>query len=142
MAELKTKSTTTDPKEFLNAVESEEKRADSFRLLNIFEETTGEKPVMWGDSIVGFGRYHYKSERSSQQGDWFRVGFSPRKQNLTLYVMIGNQDNPILKKLGKFKISGGSCLYINKLADIDTALLPELIKSADEYMKKAYPTSK
>lgn len=138
MAELKTKVTNQNPKDFLNTIEPEQKRADGFALLEMFEKVTGEKAVMWGDSIVGFGTYHYKSERSAQEGDWMLVGFSPRKQNLTLYIMIGNKDNPALKKLGKHKASGG-CLYINKLADVDQSLLPDLIETAYQYMKKQYP---
>jgi hypothetical protein len=98
----------------------------------MFEKVTGEKAVMWGTSIVGFGKYHYKSEKSKQEGDWMRVGFSPRKQNLTLYIMHGNKDSQeLLKKLGKHKTSGGigGCLYINKLSDVDQKLVsvvPEL----------------
>src|SRR5687767_12170649 len=100
MAELKTKATNQNPKDFLNKVEPEQKKKDSFVLLEMFEEITGEKAVMWGDSIVGFGMYHYKSERSAQEGDWPLVGFSPRKQNLTLYIMAGNKENQdLLKKL-------------------------------------------
>lgn len=139
MAELKTQATDKSPKEFLDSIEPEEKRKDGYALLDLFTKVTGEEAVIWGDSIVGFGQYHYKSERSAQQGDWFRVGFSPRKQNLTLYVMIGNQNNPLLKKLGTYKSSSGSCLYLNKLADVDQKVLAELIKDADAYMKKAYP---
>ena len=106
MAELKTQTTTVDPKDFLNTIEPKEKREDSFTLLKMFEQVTGEKPVMWGSSIVGFGKYHYKSERSSQEGDWMLVGFSPRKQNLTLYIMHGNNDSiELMGKLGKHKTS-------------------------------------
>mgnify|MGYP000137022379 CR=1 FL=1 len=135
MAELKTKATTQDPKEFLDTITPEQKKADGFALLEMFQKITGEKAVMWGDSIVGFGKYHYKSERSTQEGDWPLVGFSPRKQNLTLYVMAGNGDNPSLEKLGKHKKSGG-CLYINKLSDVDQVVLETLIKESFEYMKK------
>jgi hypothetical protein len=89
---------------------------------------------MWGSSIVGFGRYHYKSERSKQEGDWFLVGFSPRKQNLTLYILHGNDtDQELLGKLGKHKTSGGGmggCLYINKLSDVDEKVLETLIKKS------------
>ena len=101
----------------------------------MFKKITGEKPVMWGSSIVGFGMYHYKSERSAQEGDWLLTGFSPRKQNLTIYVMAGNKDNPELKKLGKHKTSVG-CLYVNKLSDVDQTVLEKLIKTSFEYMKK------
>lgn len=139
MAKPKTKATKASVQEFLSKVEPEEKRQDSFTLLEMFEQITGEKAVMWGDSIVGFGQYHYKSERSRQEGDWMLVGFSPRKQNLTLYVLHGNQDNPALEKLGKHKTSGsgmGGCLYINKLSDVDQKVLRKLIKSSFQHMKK------
>lgn len=139
MAELKTKATTQNPKDFLNTVEPEEKRHDSFTLLEIFQKVTGQKAVMWGTSIVGFGMYHYKSERSTQEGDWPLVGFSPRKQNLTLYIMHGNNDNQdLLKKLGKYKASGG-CLYTNRLSDVDQTVLATLIEKSFQYMKKTYP---
>lgn len=138
MAELKTKATDQDPKDFLNQIEPEQKRKDGFVLLEIFKRITEEKPVMWGSSIVGFGKYHYKSERSTQEGDWPLVGFSPRKQNLTLYIMHGNQENTaLLEKLGKHKKSGG-CLYVNKLADIDQAALATLIEKSFQHMKKMW----
>jgi len=138
MAELKTKVTTQSAKEFLNTIEPESKRLDGLILLELFEKVTGEKPVMWGTSIVGFGKYHYKSERSTQEGDWLLVGFSPRKQNLTLYIMAGNeQSQDLLKKLGKHKSSGG-CLYINKLSDVDTSVLPALIKKSYLQMKQIH----
>src|SRR5687768_5943397 len=137
MAELKTKRTDHSVKDFLNTIEPKQKREDGFALLELFEKVTGEKAVMWGDSMVGFGTYHYKSERSRQEGDWPIVAFSPRKQNLTLYVMTGNKDNPALKKLGKHKTSVG-CLYINNLADVDIKLLPNLIKTSYDYTKKMY----
>jgi len=138
MAELKTKPTKQKAKDFLRTIEPEQKREDSLVLLKLFEKVTGEKPVMWGTSIVGFGMYHYKSQRSSQEGDWPLVGFSPRKQNLTLYVIIGNQDSKeLLKKLGKHKTSVG-CLYMNKLADVDLKVLAELIETSFRYMKKQY----
>ncbi|MEK7616133.1 MAG: DUF1801 domain-containing protein [Patescibacteria group bacterium] len=138
MAELKTKKTTQNPKEFLDTIEPEEKRNDSFVLLKMFAKITGEKPAMWGTSIVGFGMYHYKSERSTQEGDWPLAGFSPRKQNLTLYVMMGNEDSAdLLKKLGKHKKSG-SCLYINKLADVNLKIVEALIKKSYQFMKKKY----
>jgi hypothetical protein len=135
MAELKTQVTNQDPKEFLNTVEKVQKRKDGIALLELFQKITGEKPVMWGSSIIGFGKYHYKSERSTQEGDWPLVGFSPRKQNLTLYIMAGNKDNPELEKLGKHKKSGG-CLYINKLSDVDESVLVKLIKECFDYMKR------
>ena len=139
MSEPKTKATKASVKDFLNKVEPEQKRQDSFALLEMFEEITGEKAVMWGTSIVGFGQYHYKSERSRQEGDWMLVGFSPRKQNLTLYILHGNQDNPALEKLGKHKTSSsgmGGCLYINKLSDVDQKVLRKLIEISFRSMKK------
>lgn len=136
MAELKTKPTNQPAEDFLNTIEPEEKQRDSFALLELFQKVTGKKAVMWGSSIVGFGMYHYKSERSTQEGDWLLVGFSPRKQNLTLYIMAGNKDSQdLLKKLGKHKSSGG-CLYINKLSDVDLTVLATLIEKSFEYMKK------
>ncbi len=139
MAEPKTKATDHSVEEFLNSIEPQEKREDGLVLLDMFKRITGEKAVMWGPSIVGFGVYHYKSERSRQEGDWPRVGFSPRKQSLTLYIIIpGN--NPLFEKLGKHKTSVG-CLYINKLADVDLKVLADLIKDAYTYMEKAYPSS-
>lgn len=143
MAELKTKPTDQHPQDFLNTIEPEQKRKDGFALLEMFERITGEKAVMWGTSIVGFGLYHYKSERSSQEGDWPLTGFSPRKQTITLYIMAGNQDNQALfAKLGKHTRSVG-CVYINKLADVDQAILATLIKTSFRYMKKtnAYAAS-
>src|SRR4051794_31791788 len=117
MSELKTKPTDQDAREFLRTVEPEEKQRDSLTLLALMEKVTGETAVMWGTSIVGFGSYHYKSERSRQEGDWPLVGFSPRKQNLTLYIMAGNKEQPeLLEKLGKHKASGG-CLYVKRLSD-------------------------
>lgn len=134
MAELKTKPTENSVKGFLDTIEPKQKREDGFALLELFKKATGEDAVLWGTSIVGFGTYHYKSERSKQEGDWLVVGFSPRKQNLTLYIMPGNQDNPALKNLGKHKTSVG-CLYINSLADVDIKIVESLIKTAYDYMK-------
>jgi hypothetical protein len=136
MSELKTKPTSQDPRELLSAVEPEEKRRDSFTLLALMERITGEQAVMWGPSIVGFGSYHYKSERSRQEGDWPLVGFSPRKQNLTLYVMAGNQDNQdLLARLGKHKTSVG-CLYVKRLSDVDLDVLTALIETSFAYMRR------
>lgn len=129
MAELKTQATTESVEDFLKKVEPETKRTDAETLFKIFKKVTGEKAVMWGGSIVGFGKYHYKSQKSKQEGDWFLVGFSPRKQNLTLYIMHGNESNSNLEKLGKHK-AGGGCLYINKLSDIDLTILEDLIEKS------------
>lgn len=126
MGELKTKKNDASAEEFIRSVENETRREDGLTLLEMFTRITGEKPKMWGSSIVGFGQYHYKSERSSQEGDWPLVGFSPRKQNLTLYVIGGYGLDDFLDKLGKHKTSKG-CLYINKLSDIDEGVLEKII---------------
>ena len=139
MSTLKTVQTEENPTEFLDCVEDVQKRKDSFELLKLFEKVTGEKPKMWGTSIIGFGKYHYKSERSTQEGDWPLVGFSPRKQNLTLYVMIGSGlFQELIKKLGKHTASKGSCLYIKKLADVDIVILEQIIKKSYEFSIKTF----
>lgn len=136
MAELKTKATQKDAKLFLESIQPESKKADGLALLEIFTKVTGESPVMWGESIVGFGMYHYKSERSTQEGDWPLVAFSPRKKSLSLYIVAGNeQSGDLFEKLGKHKKSVG-CLYINKLADVDVSVLEALISTSYTYMKK------
>lgn len=136
MAELKTKPTNQSVEEYLSAIEPEEKRSDCLSLLKLFRQITGEPGQMWGAAIVGFGMYHYKSERSSQEGDWPLTAFSPRKQNLTLYLMGGFADNqPLLTKLGKHKTSVG-CLYIKRLADVDIDVLTQLITESYQAMKK------
>lgn len=105
-------------------------------------QASKEEPMMWGSSIIGFGTYHYKSERSRQEGDWFITGFSPRKANLTLYIMPGvDYYKDLIKKLGKCKTSV-SCLYINKLADVDTKVLKELITTAYKNMKEKVKAKK
>lgn len=138
MSSLKTTVNDASVEDFINAVPEDEKKSDSFTLLKLFSKITGEKPKMWGSSIIGFGKYHYKSERSKQEGDWPLTGFSPRKQNLTLYFMPGFGDyQDLLKKLGKHKTSVG-CLYINKLADVDLDVLETLIKKSFTAMKEKY----
>jgi hypothetical protein len=129
MAELKTKLTNASVTEFLNSIADEEKRADSFEILKLMRQVTKQEPKMWGTSIVGFGHTHYIYE-SGREGDWFITGFSPRKQNLTLYVMGSYAPHTeLLEKLGKHK-TGVGCLYINKLKDVDTKVLKELIKQS------------
>jgi hypothetical protein len=140
MTELKTKPTNKSAEVFLKKVEHPTKREDSFKILEMMKEITHEEPVMWGESIVGFGSYRYKYA-SGREGDWPIVGFSPRKQNLALYIMSGfERYNEILKKLGKFK-TGKSCLYINKLEDVEIESLKELISESVKYMKEQYPTN-
>ncbi len=133
MAELKTKKNDGDVEAFLNTVEPEKKRKDSFEILELMEEVTGEKATMWGESIIGFGSYHY-TYASGREADWMLVGFSPRKQNITLYIMSGfdNYQN-LLDKLGKHK-TGKSCLYIKKIEDVDTDVLRDLVKQSVDHM--------
>lgn len=135
MAELKTKRTNASVTEYIDSLDAS-MREDARELVKIFSEVTGEKPAMWGTSIIGFGQYHYKSERSAQEGDWPLTGFAPRKGKISLYIMSGFKDNQdLLKKLGKHKTSVG-CLYIKKLEDIDTAVLKKIIKKSYETMKE------
>lgn len=128
MSTLKTTVNDDSVEDFIQAIPDETKRQDSRTLLEMYTRLTKEPARMWGASMVGFGQYHYKSERSRQEGDWMRAGFSPRKQNLTLYFMGGfGHLQELLEKLGKHKTSVG-CLYINKLADVDMAVLEKLIE--------------
>jgi hypothetical protein len=141
MAELKTKPTDASVEDFIASIPDEKKRADSAVLLKMFTRITGQKARMWGAAIVGFGMYHYESERSAQKGDWPLIAFSPRKQNLTLYIMPGFSDlGAHLKKLGKHKVSVG-CLYINKLSDVDMGVLEEIIARSYKAMKEKYESS-
>jgi len=133
MAELKTQPTQDSVVDYLNNVENEKKRADSFAILELMAEVTGAEPKMWGDSIIGFGVYRYKY-KSGRQGEWFLTGFAPRKQNLTLYIMSGfSAYDQLLGELGKHK-TGKSCLYINKLEDIDMDVLRNLVKQSVKHM--------
>jgi len=135
MAELKTKKNDASVDKFLNSVKDEKKRQDSYTILKLMKQVTKAEPKMWGTSIIGFGSYHYKYA-SGREGDWFVTGFSPRKQNLTLYIMSGFSKYPeLMKKLGKYK-TGKSCLYINKIEEIDIKTLKELIKQSVAYLKK------
>lgn len=133
--ELKTKVNEASVEGFLNSVTDEQKREDCFEILRLMKQVTKEEPKMWGSSIVGFGSYHYKGA-SGREGDWLLTGFSPRKENLTLYIMGGfdlHQD--LLKKLGKHKTSVG-CLYIKKLDDVDKEVLKELVAESVKTTKK------
>ncbi len=138
MSDVKTKNNEASVEGFLKRVENEKRREDSFVVLDLMKEVTGEKPTMWGTSIVGFGSYHYKGA-SGREGDWMKVGFSPRKQSMTLYIMdgFGSYDS-LLDKLGKYK-TGKSCLYINKLEDVDQTVLRELVKQSFKFMSGASP---
>jgi len=135
MAELKTKLNDASITDFLNQIANEEKRADSFEILKLMQQVTKQEPKMWGSSIIGFGHVHYVYA-SGREGDWFVTGFSPRKQNLTLYVMGSfNPHADLLEKLGKHK-TGVGCLYINKLKDVDVKVLKELIKQSVKAARK------
>lgn len=135
MSENKTRPTDQRVIDFLNNVEHKTRREDGLTLLKLMKEITGEDAVMWGSSIVGFGHYHYKYE-SGREGDMPMVGFSPRKQSLTLYIMPGfNEYDDLLANLGKHKI-GKACLYVNKLADVDEGILRKLIKRSYEHMRE------
>jgi hypothetical protein len=136
MAEPKTKATKDSPLNFLNGIKHEQRRQDGLVLLKMFQKATGKKAVMWGPSMVGFGKFHYKSERSSQEGDWPLAAFSPRKQNLTLYVVTHSKEQKaLLKKLGKHSTSV-SCLYINKLDDVDLKVLADVVAKSYRESKK------
>ncbi len=139
MAELKTKQHDADVFGFINSfADTDQKRKDSFEILNIMRDFTGFEPKMWGDTIIGFGSYHYKSERSRQEGDWPLVGFSPRKAAISLYVYSGcSGQEDLLKDLGKFKM-GKSCIYIKKLSDIDIDALKRIMKSTIDFLQERY----
>ena len=127
MAELKTKVTKVSVDKFLHGIKDEKKREDCYQILKMMKKATKAQPKMWGTSIVGFGDHHYVYE-SGREGDWFITGFSPRVQNLTLYMM-GGFDQELMKKLGKYQ-KGKGCLYINKLEDVDTRVLNKLITTS------------
>jgi len=140
MAEPKTKPTGADVYAFIQSfAPSEQRKQDSLALLKIMEAATGEPPKMWGPSIIGFGTYHYKSERSTQEGDWPLLGFSPRKAAISLYVYTGSQEHAhLLKDLGKFKM-GKACIYVNRLSDINPEALDRLMKATLLFMRTHYP---
>lgn len=138
MAELKTKKTDASVDDFLAGIDDEQRRKDSEAVLALMKKITKAPPKMWGTSIVGFGSYHYRYA-SGQEGDWPLVGFSPRKQNLTVYIMAGFDDYPeLMAQLGKYK-TGKSCLYLKRLSDIDTKVLEKLIAASVKDMKERYP---
>ena len=140
-AENKTQITDVDPVDFVKAVESDRRRADAETLLDFFGRVTGMKPQMWGPSLIGYGRYYYKYE-SGREGEMLLTGFSPRKQNLSLYIMPGYQFGEMddkLSRLGKHKL-GKACLYINKLADVDIDVLEEIVRDGVTYMRENYKT--
>ena len=138
MSELKTRPNDSSVEAFIEAVDHPRRREDARVLLDLICRVTGEKPVMWGPSIVGFGSYHYRYA-SGQEGDWPIAGFSPRKQNLSIYIMPGfGKYGDLLSRLGKHK-TGKSCLYVNKLSDVDIDVLENLVREAAMEMKRKYP---
>jgi hypothetical protein len=139
MAEIKTKKTDASVVEFINAfADTEQKKKDSFELLKLMQDFTGFEPKMWGSTMIGFGSYHYKSDRSTQQGDWPLVGFSPRKAAISLYVYTGSDDHAhLLENLGKFKM-GKACLYIKKLSDINQDQLKVIMGETIKHLKEKW----
>ncbi|MBK9248968.1 MAG: DUF1801 domain-containing protein [Ignavibacteria bacterium] len=139
MAAIKTKQTEVDVHEFINTFAvTEQRRKDSFELLQLMQEFTGYEPKMWGLTIIGFGCFHYKSDRSKQEGDWPLVGFSPRKAAISLYVYSGSEKHKyLLNNLGKFTM-GKACIYVKKLSDIDQNELKNLMRETINYLQSKY----
>jgi Domain of unknown function (DU1801) len=139
MSEIKTKPVDSDIDKFLMSVEPDKKRVDSLELKKLFDSVLKEKPSLWNNNMIGYGSYHYKSDRSKQEGEWPLTGFSPRKQYIAIYIMshVSNYKD-LLSKLGKYKISTGSCIYINKIEDINLDVLKEIISTSVSDMKKTY----
>ena len=137
MAEIKTKVTDASVTEFIETfANTDQKKKDSYELIRIMQEYTGFEPRMWGPSIIGFGVYHYKSDRSKQEGDWPLVGFSPRKAAISLYIYMGDDQN-LLSRLGKFTM-GKSCIYVKKLSDIDVGVMKEMMGQTIKTLKKKF----
>lgn len=136
MAELKTKRNDGDVEAFVAGIENPTKRTDCQSLLQLMREVTGDEPAMWGDAIVGFGSVHYRYA-SGREGDWFEVGFAPRKQNLTLYLMSGlGSQHDLLERLGKHS-TGKGCLYVKRLADVDETVLREMIERSVQQARQS-----
>lgn len=136
-ADVKTRATDASVDSFLKSLCDDARRQDCLRVLEIMKGVTGDEPKLWGPGMVGFGSYHYRYD-SGREGDWFVTGFSPRKANLTLYIMAGfDRYQALLERLGKFK-TGKSCLYLKTLADVDEAVLTELIAASVEHMRRTY----
>jgi Domain of unknown function (DU1801) len=130
LAEIKTKPTAASVEDFINNISDEQKRKDCFLLLEIMKKASGEEPVLWSNSIIGFGIKRYKSPATGREVDWLRIGFSPRKANLSLYISMGIKEHAAaLEKLGKHK-TGVGCLYINKLDDVDIKILKGMIEAS------------
>jgi len=136
----KTRPEDTSAEAFIDSIEDPERRADCARIADIMAEATGEPAIMWGTSMVGFGSYHYRYA-SGREGDFFLTGFAPRKTNISVYIMAGFADfDSLMQRLGKYK-TGKSCLYIKRLADIDEAVLVELVAESVAWMRNKYPSS-
>lgn len=129
LAVIKTKPTSLSVKDFINSIEDEQKRKDSFTILKLMEKAMKVKPKMWGSSMIGFGDVRYKSPASGREVDWFKIGFSPRKANLSLHLIDLKRHSEALNKLGKFK-TGTGCLYINKLDEVDLKVLEKIISDS------------
>jgi len=130
LVEIKTKPTSAKVEDFINNIKDEQKRKDSFMLLEMMKKATGEDPILWSSSVIGFGTKRYKSPTTGREVDWLRIGFSPRKENLSLYIHVGNKEHvTALAKLGKHK-TGVGCLYINKLEDINMKVLKGMIDAS------------
>lgn len=138
----KTVETNANVREFIiSFADTEQKRRDSLKLLELMQKFTGYEPKMWGESIIGFGNYHYKSENSRREGDWFFVGFSPRKTAISLYVFTGLPEHEyLLDNLGKFR-KGQACIYIKKLSDINQDALENLMQKTINYWQEKYPSA-
>ena len=137
MSANKTVPTSQSVEEFLERIEHPQKKEDAYTILNLMKSITGEKPVMWGPSIIGFGSYHYKYE-SGREGDMLITGFSPRAQNFSLYIGAGSPKiKPLLKNLGKYT-TGKSCLYIKRLSEVDLKVLEDIIETSHTYYKNKY----
>jgi len=142
MAAIKTQQTDVSVSDFIHALaDTEQKKNDSLELVRIMQDFTGYEPKMWGASIIGFGNYHYKSDRSRQEGDWPLVSFSPRKAAISLYVYTGGaEQEALLNDLGKFKM-GKACIYVKKLSDINQDVLKKLMQSTIDYLQEKYGKS-
>ncbi|MFN8287812.1 MAG: DUF1801 domain-containing protein [Chitinophagales bacterium] len=141
MAEIKTKANAASVEGFLNNVKEEQQRKDSFVLLEMMQKASGEKPRMWGATLIGFGDKIYKSPNTGREVAWFTIGFSPRKGNFSIYLMGFTESGESLKKLGKHK-TGVGCLYINKLSDVDLTVLKKIIEDTIAFNRKAVEAQK
>ena len=140
MAQNKTQPTRQKVSEFIAGIEDAQKRADCRELMKIMRAVTGRRATMWGASMVGYGKYHYRYE-SGREGDFFLTGFAPRKQALTIYIISGFKAHAaLMKKLGKYK-TGKSCLYVKRLDDIDRDVLTQLVQASVDYLREKYPGS-